>query len=105
MVATPTGFEFQPNALTISAGDGIKFVAVSGNPHNVAFDAAAVPEAARAQLNANFDPPTQSELSSQYVMGVNEAITVSFANIPPGTYIAKCTPHMTVNMIATITVK
>jgi plastocyanin len=105
MVATPTGFAFEPAALTINAGDGIKFIAVSGNPHNVAFDPAAVPAAARAQLNANFDPPTQSELSSMYLMGANEAVTVSFANIPPGTYIAQCTPHMSVNMIATITVK
>jgi plastocyanin len=105
MVQTPTGYAFEPKEITISAGDGIKFIGVSGNPHNVAFDAASLPEAVRAQLNANFDPPTQSELSGQYLMTANEAQTISFANIPPGVYTAKCTPHMNVNMIATITVK
>lgn len=105
MVQVPTGFEFQPKELTINVGDGIKFIGVSGNPHNVAFTPEEVPEAARAQLNANFDPATQTELSSAYLMTPNDAVTVSFANIPPGTYTVKCTPHMSVNMTAKITVK
>jgi plastocyanin len=105
MVQVPTGYEFDPKQITINVGDGVKFIGVSGNPHNVAFTASEVPEAARAQLNANFDPPTQSELSGTFLMTANDAQTVSFANIPPGTYTAKCTPHMNVNMIMTITVK
>jgi plastocyanin len=105
MVQVPTGYEFQPTELTIAVGDGVKFIAVSGNPHNVSFDAAEVPEASRAQLNANFDPATASELTSTYVMNPNDAITVSFANIPPGVYTAKCPIHMSMNMITKITVK
>ena len=38
MTGDATGYQFVPAAITIKAGDGIKFIAVSGFPHNVAAD-------------------------------------------------------------------
>ncbi len=38
MVGDDKGYRFEPAALTIKSGDAVKFVAVSGFPHNVAFN-------------------------------------------------------------------
>src|SRR5688572_10456033 len=46
-----TNYKFVPADITIKAGDGVKWVMVSGAPHNVAFQN--VPAAAKAQLMAN----------------------------------------------------
>src|SRR5512138_143004 len=40
MVGDATGYRFEPANITVKPGDGIKFVNVSGGPHNVAFDPA-----------------------------------------------------------------
>src|SRR6185503_11754101 len=31
-------YKYEPADITVKAGDGVKFVMVSGGPHNVAFD-------------------------------------------------------------------
>src|SRR5262245_54672142 len=38
MVGDDKGYRFEPATLTIKAGDGIKFINISGGPHNVTFD-------------------------------------------------------------------
>jgi len=38
MVGDDKGYRFEPADIKIKAGDGVKFVMVSGGPHNVAFD-------------------------------------------------------------------
>src|SRR5215217_734432 len=63
MVGDDKGYRFEPANITVKQGDGIKFVMVSGGPHNVAFDPATVPEPAKKQLTANM-PQQMSELSS-----------------------------------------
>src|ERR1051326_4391024 len=45
-------YHFEPADVTIKPGDGVKFIMVSGGPHNVAFDPAQIPPAAKAQLSA-----------------------------------------------------
>ena len=40
MVGDATGYRFEPATITAKPGDGIKFITVSGFPHNVAFDPA-----------------------------------------------------------------
>jgi plastocyanin len=105
MVLTPQGgYEFQPKDITINAGDAIKWVMVSGGPHNVAFEAANMAEAARAQLSANM-PDQQGELTSPMMINADESYTVSFANVAPGTYNYVCTPHIAMGMTGTVTVK
>ncbi|MBI3791352.1 MAG: hypothetical protein HY275_10805, partial [Gemmatimonadetes bacterium] len=52
MIGDDKGYRFEPNAITLSAGDGVKFVVVSGGPHNVAFDGSKLEPAVKAQLDA-----------------------------------------------------
>ncbi len=104
MIGDGTGYKFEPAELTIKQGDGVKFTMISGGPHNVAFDPAAVPAAAKAQLSANM-PEQAGELSGKMLLNANETYTISFAGIPAGTYDFHCTPHLAMNMKGKITVQ
>jgi plastocyanin len=103
MVGDAQGYRFEPANITVKAGDGIKWVMVSGGPHNVAFDAATVPAAAKGQLSANM-PNQAAELTSPMFMNAGESYTVSFANVAPGTYNYVCQPHLAMNMKGVVTV-
>jgi plastocyanin len=104
MVGDATGYRFEPNAITIKAGDGINFVNVSGGPHNVAADPAKIPDDVEPILSANM-PNQMSPLNGPLLMNANEAYTVSFAGIKPGTYELNCTPHLAMGMIIKVTVQ
>ena len=105
MLQDPQGnYRFDPADVTIKSGDGVKFVMVSGGPHNVAFDPAQIPPAAKSQLSANMQQQV-SEFSSPMMMNPNETYTISFGNIPPGKYEFHCTPHLAMGMKGTITVQ
>jgi len=105
MVGDAKGYRFEPANITVKQGDGIKFVVVSGGPHNVAFDPATIPADVKAQLDANMGTDKMSELSSNMKMNPGESVTVSFANIKPGQYPFHCTPHLALGMKGTITVQ
>ena len=105
MVGDAKGYRFEPANFTVKQGDGVKFVVVSGGPHNVAFDPATIPADVRPQLDANMGTDKMGELSSNMKMNPGESITVSFANIKPGTYPYHCTPHLALNMKGVITVQ
>jgi plastocyanin len=104
MVGDEKGYRFEPADITVKAGDGIKFIFVSGGPHNIAFDPATIPADVKPQLSANM-PQQQGELSSPMFMNPNENYTISFANVKPGQYPYHCTPHLAMNMKGTITVQ
>ena len=104
MVGDAQGYRFDPAQLTIKAGDGVKWEMVSGGPHNVAFDPAKIPAAAKGQLSANMQDQ-MGELSSPMFMNAGENYTISFANMPAGTYDYVCTPHLMNGMTGTITVQ
>ncbi|HEX4468882.1 MAG TPA: plastocyanin/azurin family copper-binding protein [Gemmatimonadaceae bacterium] len=97
-------YRFDPADVTIKSGDAVKFIMVSGAPHNVAFDPAQIPANAKAQLAANM-PQQVSDLSSPMMMNPNETYTISFGKMPPGKYSYHCTPHLTFGMKGTITVQ
>ncbi|MEX2180586.1 MAG: plastocyanin/azurin family copper-binding protein [Gemmatimonadaceae bacterium] len=106
MLLTAAGaYVFQPANFTIKSGDAVKFVAVSGFPHNVAFDGVGLSAAVKAQLDANFGSARIAELMSAMYLAEGEGFTLSFANIPPGTYSYNCTPHLAMNMTGVITVQ
>jgi plastocyanin len=105
MVGDANGARFEPAAITIKAGDGIRFEVVSLPPHNVAFDPAVVPEPAKAALKANMPSQDMGELSGKLLNNIGETYTISFANVPPGTYEVLCTPHLTMNMKMKVTVQ
>lgn len=104
MVGDEKGYRFEPADITVKQGDGIKFIMVSGGPHNVAFDPATVPDDVEAQLSANM-PNQMMPLSSPMFMNPNESYTISFANIKAGQYPFVCTPHLAMGMKGTITVQ
>jgi plastocyanin len=105
MVGDAKGYRFEPANFTVKQGDAVKFVVVSGGPHNVAFDPATIPADVRPQLDANMGTDKMGELSSNMKMNPGESITVSFGNIKPGTYPYHCTPHLALNMKGVITVQ
>lgn len=104
MYGDDKGYRFEPANLTVKQGDAVKFTMVNGGPHNVAFDPSGIPSAGSAQLNANI-PNAASELSSQMLMNANDAVTISFAGVPAGTYNYHCTPHLAMNMKGVVTVQ
>ena len=94
-----------PANITVKQGDGIKFVVVSGGPHNVAFDPATIPADVKPQLDANMGTDKMGELSSNMKTNAGESVTVSFAKIKPGQYPFHCVPHLALNMKGVITVQ
>lgn len=104
MLSDDKGYRFDPADITIKSGDAIKFVTISGQPHNIAFDPATLPADVKAQLDANMDNK-MAELQSPMLMNPNEEYTISFGGIKPGTYEFHCTPHLAMNMKGTITVQ
>jgi plastocyanin len=105
MVGDAKGYRFEPANFTIKAGDGVKFVVMSGGPHNVAFDPATIPADVKGQLDANMGTDKMGELSSNMKMNPGESVTVSFANIKPGQYPYHCVPHLALGMKGVITVQ
>jgi len=102
MVGDGQTYKFEPANLTIKQGDGVRWIMVSGGPHNVAFQN--VPDAAKSQLMANM-PNQMKELTSPMMMNANENYTASFANVPTGKYNYVCEPHAAMNMTGSITVQ
>ncbi|MDB4916085.1 MAG: blue (type 1) copper domain protein [Gemmatimonadetes bacterium] len=105
MIGDATGYKFEPATITIKKGDGVKFIMVSGGPHNVAFQNVA-DAGASAQLDANM-PGTDKlgPLSSHLLSAPNESYVVSFGNVAAGSYDYICTPHAAMNMKGTIKVE
>jgi len=104
MLGDDKGYRFEPANLTVKAGDAVKFVFVSGGPHNVAFEGATLSADVVKQLDANFSAK-MAPLSSNMMLNAGESATVSFAGIPAGKYPYNCTPHLAMNMRGVITVE
>jgi plastocyanin len=104
MIGDDKGYRFDPADVTIKSGDALKFVMVTGGPHNVVFDGETMPPDVKAQLDANMDQK-MAELSSPMLMNPNEAYIVSFGGVKPGKYTFHCTPHLAMNMKGTVTVQ
>ena len=104
MIGDASGYKFEPANITVKSGDAIKYIMVTGGPHNVAFQNVA-DATAKAQLDANMPGQHMGELSSPMVMQPNEAYTVSFAKVPAGKYDYVCVPHAAMNMKGTVTVQ
>lgn len=104
MIGDASGYKFDPANITVKQGDAVKFINVSGGPHNVTFQNVTDP-AAKAQLDGNMPGAKMGELSGPMLMQPNEAYVVSFAKVPPGKYDFICTPHAAMNMKGVITVQ
>jgi plastocyanin len=97
-------YKFDPANLTIKQGDGVRWLMVSGGPHNVAFDPAKIPDDVESVLSANMKNQ-QMPLSSPYMTQPNEEYIISFAGVKAGSYDYVCTPHVMMGMTGKITVQ
>ena len=104
MFGDAKGYRFEPANITAKIGDGIKFVVENGAPHNVAFNAAAIPADAKAQLDANFGTDRMGELSSGLKMAPGDFFLLSLGGLKAGKYEFNCTPHLAMNMKGTLTI-
>ncbi|MBM3900163.1 MAG: cupredoxin domain-containing protein, partial [Gemmatimonadetes bacterium] len=104
MIGDEKGYRYEPANLTVKTGDAVKYVFVSGGPHNVAFEGATLSADVKKQLDANFSAK-MAELSSNMMLNAGESVTISFAGIPAGKYPFNCTPHLAMNMKGVITVE
>ena len=95
---------YEPSSLRIAPGTTVRFINVSGGPHNIAFWQDSVPASGAAVLNANMTN-TVDNLSGPFLTNANESYDVSFANAPRGTYKGFCTPHLMLGMKIAITVE
>lgn len=104
MLGDATGYRFDPVNVTVKQGDAVKFIMVSGGPHNVHFENVTDP-AVKAQLDANMPGQKLGEMSGPMIMQPNETYIISFAKVPAGKYDYICTPHAAMNMKGSITVQ
>lgn len=97
-------YEYNPSTLTIKPGDTVRWINVSGGPHNVSFYADQIPSGAADVLNAAM-ANRMGNLSGQLLVAPNATYEVSFAGAPAGEYHYFCTPHEALGMKATLTVQ
>lgn len=102
MLGDGAGYRFRPARVTAHVGDVVRFVNVSGAPHNVAFWDDSIPSGSAAALQRNM--PNASDLSGPMLSDAQETYTVSLAGLRPGTYRFYCQPHLAMNMVGRITV-
>jgi plastocyanin len=99
-----TTADYEPRRLTIAPGTTVRFVNVSGGPHNIAFWSDSIPSGATAPLAAGM-PNTIDNLVGPFLTAPNATYDVSFANVPTGVYKGYCTPHLALGMKIDITVR
>ena len=96
---------FEPAALTIALGTTVRFINVSGGPHNVVFWGDSIPAGAADVLNPAM-PGHQGNLASPYVVQPNQSYEITFpATLPVGAYKGYCAPHLAMGMTLAITVQ
>jgi plastocyanin len=105
MLLDEEGFRFEPGYLTVNEGDGVRFVMVSGVPHNVTFDELFIPAGARPQLVANLGALGARDLAAPVVTTPDSSYVVSTSGLPRGAYLFFCAPHRSLNMHGVLTVQ
>ena len=83
MLGDATGYRFEPATITARVGDVVRFVNVSGGPHNVAFWSDRIPSGAAATLQKNMGK-TIGPLSGALVSAANAAYTRLARRAPRG---------------------
>jgi plastocyanin len=99
-----TVYKFVPADVTVKPNSALKFVAVSGNPHNVAFFPSELPADVKAQLMANMTEQT-AELQGPTMMTPNQVYVVSLGGVKAGKYNFDCPLHKAFNMKGSVTVQ
>lgn len=103
----PGSYKYDPAKLTIKAGDVIKFVSVSGGPHNVEFYPDSIPANVPAPIKALVMQPLEKggSIVSDNLKPDGESFELSFAGAPAGVYKFFCAPHHALGMVGEVTVQ
>jgi plastocyanin len=104
MIGSSAGYSFKPSMVRIKAGQSVKFVTVSGGPHNITFDPQDIPAGAEATLNADM-PRQQAKLTGPLVANPDDSYVITFKDAKPGAYKFYCLPHQSLGMQGTIVVE
>ncbi len=104
MIGSSSGYSFQPSTVRIKVGQSVKFVTVSGGPHNVTFDSQDIPDGAAPTLDQDM-PRQQAKLTGPLVTNPDDSYTITFKDAKPGTYKFYCLPHQSLGMQGTIIVE
>ncbi len=92
LIGDAKGYRFEPQHLVAKVGDGVKFVVMSGGPHEIAFDLDQVPAETKLQLLANM--PNGSNGRSPLLSVPQETWTLSLGALKPGKYPFVSTPRL-----------
>jgi len=95
---------FEPNKVSVKAGTTVRFINVSGGPHNIAFYADSIPKGGAAALKKGM-PNAMGDLMGAFLTQPNEKYDVSFTGAPAGVYKGYCLPHVALGMHIAITVQ
>jgi plastocyanin len=104
MIGSSSGYAFKPSMGRIKAGQSVKFVTVSGGPHNVTFDPQDIPAGAATSLDQDM-PRQQAKLTGPLVTNPDESYVITFKDVKPGAYKFYCLPHQSFGMQGTIVVE
>jgi plastocyanin len=96
-------FKFEPDVIHAPAGATVRFINVSGGPHNVTFYSDSIPAGTAEKLNAAM-ANRMDNLSGPFLINANEHYDISLAGLPAGTYKGYCTPHLALGMKFTLMV-
>lgn len=95
---------YDPAQLTISVGDRVRWINISGLPHNVSFYPDQIPAGAADFLQSAM-PRQMSPLNGEIMTDTLATYEISFAGAPVGTYGYFCLPHEAMGMKAMLTVQ
>jgi len=96
---------FEPSRVTIAPGTTLRFINVSGGPHNIAFVPDSIPRGAKNMLETAM-PRHMGPLMSLMLTAANDTYEIAFpANAPKGVYKGFCSPHARMGMRLAVTVR
>jgi plastocyanin len=104
MIGSSSGYSFQPSMVRIKVGQSVKFVTVSGGPHNITFDPQDIPDGAAPALDQDM-PRQQAKLTGPLVPNPDDSYVITFKGAKPGAYKFYCLPHQSLGMQGTIIVE
>lgn len=88
------GQRFFPARIVATVGDSIRFELESGAPHNVAFNPDSIPPGALAPLAKNLGTEPRWLFTPDMLLNPGESVVLSLVDLPPGTYVFYCAPHV-----------